>query len=43
MEWPPQSPDLNPIENLWDQIDENITSHSIKNKEDCLLKQFFIF
>lgn len=26
IEWPAQSPDLNPIENLWDQIDRKLVS-----------------
>ena len=24
MEWPPQSPDLNPIENVWDQLERKL-------------------
>lgn len=33
-DWPPQSPDLNPIENLWDYIDRKIREYPIKNRND---------
>ena len=29
--WPPQSPDLNPIEHLWDFLDHNINQHRISS------------
>ena len=29
---PPQSPDLNPIENLWDHLERKIREHTIQNQ-----------
>lgn len=34
MQTPPQSPDLNPIEHLWDVLERNIRQRHISNKND---------
>lgn len=31
---PPQSPEMNPIENLWDELDRRVRKNKISNKED---------
>jgi transposase len=39
MKWPPQSPDLNPIENLWDHLDRAIRKENggrFESREDLL-------
>lgn len=39
LHFPPQSPDINPIENLWDELDRRVRKNKISNKED--LKKAF--
>lgn len=31
LEWPPQSPDLNPIENLWELVDREVKKKKTSN------------
>lgn len=33
MDWPPQSPDLNPIEQLWDHLDRQLRLKSSSNAD----------
>ncbi|GFU64045.1 transposable element Tc1 transposase [Trichonephila clavipes] len=40
IEYPPQFPDLNPIEHLWDYLDQQIRKQEIKAKND-LKKPFW--
>ena len=40
MEWPPQSPDLNPVGNLWDELEKTLCSSPIfaeiiSSKNEC--------
>ena len=32
MAWPAQSPDMNPIENLWDELGRRLDGHMPQNK-----------
>ena len=40
---PPQSPDMNPIENLWGYLDQKLRANNIRNKDhlkECLLEEW---
>ena len=37
LQWPSSSPDLNPIENLWDVLEDRVKKHHTKNKEELAL------
>ena len=34
LDYPPQSPDLNPIEHLWEHLDQKIRQRQISSKDD---------
>ena len=33
MNWPPFSPDMNPIEHLWDEVERPMKKHQPKNED----------
>ena len=37
MQWPSSSPDLNPIEHLWDVLKDRVKKHHSKNKIELAL------
>lgn len=36
MQFPPQSPDINPIEHMWEVLDAKVRSRAISNKQDLI-------
>ena len=37
LQWPSSSPDLNPIEHLWDVLEDRVKKHRSKNKTELAL------
>ena len=37
MQWPSSSPDLNPIEHLWDELEDRVKKHHSKDKIELAL------
>jgi len=43
MDWPSQSPDLNPIEHLWDDLDRRLRSNTkLHTSADALFKRIWM-
>jgi len=40
LKWPPQSPDLNPIEHLWDVVEKELDVHPISINYKMLSYQY---
>jgi transposase len=43
MEWPPYSPDLSPIENLWAILKAKVHSEATTSKEELLARMWVIW
>jgi len=43
LDWPPQSPDLNPIEHVWSYMKLKLTEKEVKNKKQLITEIFNIW